>query len=61
MTRNEIRELVFQAMDNACDNGYDEAQDDPLAVAIDICDCDADLENEEPETLVPYVQEWRLQ
>jgi hypothetical protein len=54
-----IREQVFRAMDNARDNGYDESHTDPLDVAMDIVTCDADLEREEPETLVPYVREWQ--
>lgn len=56
MTKS-LKELVFEALDNALSNGYT-SEGDALAVAVDLCTYDADLENYQPEQLVQFIQEW---
>jgi hypothetical protein len=58
---SNLRDRVFEALQNAVDNGYGNFVfvADPDEVAADLCDCCADLEDEDPGNLVPFVQEWR--
>lgn len=46
-------------MDNALANGYNEVHDPVGEVALDLITHDSDLENEEPDTLHPYIEEWQ--
>jgi len=66
MDDSEIQALVNAAMDQALENKYDETFDDPLAVAVDMVDNDADifdmvqeeLDGDE-EQLIPYIEVWQ--
>lgn len=56
----DIRQLVFEALTNAVEeNQYDLMSWTDEAIAADLVTCDADLENQDPSTLVPFIQEWR--
>lgn len=62
--RTALRRAVFGNLDSAAENGYfepgeychDMAADE---LAQDLTTYAADLEDERPETLTPYVVEWR--
>lgn len=54
---------IFELMDNAKDNGYDFSalaadKEAPLRIAEDMIMSDPDLEDEEPEVLIPHVKAW---
>lgn len=53
-----LKELVYTAMQNAVDNGHAFMQSTYIAIAVDLCDNDADLEKYEPEDLEPYVKQF---
>ena len=61
----ELKELVFEAMDNAVDNGFfaDMTGDTPENVAIDLLDYDADIGGMKPDVavmdLIPHIEAWR--
>ena len=62
-----LRELVFQALSNAVENGYYcEAHGSPVAVACDLLDYDADVaagiqspDGVSDEQLIRYITEWQ--
>jgi len=56
-----LKERIFEALDNAVENGYDDdfrAMGD-LELAVDLVTYSSDLEDEEPEDLVPFIAEYR--
>lgn len=55
----DIKKLVFEALNNAKENGYEPEKESVEYWANDLIDYDADLENCEPEELTPYIEEWR--
>lgn len=63
MTPSEIRAAVFEAMDNACENGFAALMviNDADATVRDLIQYDADLEDLEPADVKPHVLEWRRQ
>jgi hypothetical protein len=55
-----MRELVFEALENASDNEYEDfLMSDPMRVAIDLLDYCADLEGKQIEDVLPFVREWQ--
>ncbi len=61
-------DLLFRSLDNAVANGYVEDFDgtgrtiydvDPLVLATDTCDCDANFEDHDAADLVPLIREWQ--
>jgi len=56
-----IRTLVFQALENAKENGYDFVRWPPENIAIDILMYDAPLHQSgaTPDQLVPFIIEWQ--
>ncbi len=62
-TGEELRGLVFGAMDYAMTNGYGDAMlRDPLAaVARDLMDYDSDVQAvcDDAADLIPYIEAWR--
>ncbi len=54
-----MQKRINEVMDNARDNGYDELNTPSLEIAEDIVTYSAEFENEEPETLVPYIDQWK--
>lgn len=55
---NEIREHVFEALDNAKDNEYDITTWPVEAIAGDLVANDATLEDTSPHDIVPFIREW---
>jgi hypothetical protein len=54
-----IRDAVLEALDNAVASGH-RPQDQPsVVVALDLAACDADLEDVDPDVLVPFVDMWK--
>jgi hypothetical protein len=52
---------VFQALDFALANGYEDFLHMPAGVvAADLADLDADLEDEDTAEMAPLFTEWRL-
>lgn len=56
---NSIKLKVFNNLDNALDNGYDQKLDDPEDVAAEMQDLDPDLENVDIDLLVLYITDWQ--
>lgn len=58
-----FRDIIRRALDQAVENGYDELNDRPEDVAINMCDTEWQLEcfNEDYHLLVPYIQEWQVE
>jgi hypothetical protein len=56
--KDVARERVFEALDNARENGYDFRFTEPEAVATDLGTYDADLQGE-GERLIPHIREWQ--
>lgn len=55
----ELRTIVREALDNSLVNGFDPRNgQDAEFLAEDLCELDADLENTDPKTIIPFVQEW---
>lgn len=58
-----LRDLVFAAMDNAVTNGYGNMMRHGAVetVAIDMLDCDAEIEKLRPSVkkLTPHIEAWR--
>jgi hypothetical protein len=54
-----VRAQVFNALDNAEDNGYPQRDLSTDEIAEHLCDCDADLEHLEPRTLYPFIEQWK--
>lgn len=55
------REQVLSALASAKENGYAEellSMTDE-GIAIDLLDCDADLEGNSIESILPFIKEWR--
>lgn len=58
--RNVNEELLFEHLDNALENDYNDLLDwNPHDVANDITAFDVDFETYEPESLVSYIEEWQ--
>ena len=57
----KFRDNIRRALDQAVENGYDEVDDRPEDVAVNICDLDVEFEvfNESWHLLVPYIEEWQ--
>lgn len=54
-----LRALVFQSLDNAFDNGYDQRNVDTLTVVEDLMSIDAVCEKCSEQELFPFVEEWQ--
>jgi len=61
LNTDRLRVIVFHALENAVDNGYEDVviNDPANSVAADLIYWDADLEDKEIEEVVPFVKEWR--
>lgn len=57
----KFRDNVRRCMDAAAENGYDELDERPEDVAINICDLDVEFEPfcDSWHLLVPYIEEWQ--
>lgn len=56
----DLRTRVHEALNNAFEGGYTELLKwTPLTVAEDLTNYAADLDIEDPLTLVPFVTEWQ--
>lgn len=55
----DVRTSVFEALDNALENGYDPRLQPTEEVAVELTSFDADLEDFEPATLVEHVEAWK--
>lgn len=58
---NDLRERVFEALNNAVANGYDMREWAPSEVAVDLLDHDAGLEHLEPDDVLPHIIEWQIE
>ena len=54
-----MKEKVFLALDNATANGFMISRYDDEWIAEDLTTYDADLEDCEPEELIPFIKEWK--
>jgi hypothetical protein len=56
-----LRSAVFDALDHARTNGYDDEVYDwePARLAVDLGTYDATLGGLEAASLIPFIQEWR--
>lgn len=59
MEANQLREAVFEALNNASENDYDDELDHPMHVADSLIEYCYDLEDQDPDTLVKYVNEYK--
>lgn len=59
MNTEEIKKAVFEALDNAKTNGFDQAEVNAVFVAVDLKECDADLEDVPTAELLPHVKAWQ--
>lgn len=55
----DLRSAVFEALDNAKENGHDFTHEFPHGVACDLIDYDADLEECMPDMLIPHIKAWQ--
>ena len=56
----EVKEIVFESLENARDNEYDVFDDmDTIEICRDLCSYVKELECLEPDSLVDFVIEWR--
>lgn len=56
----ELKEIVFESLDNAVESGYPMLLWDDEAIADDMVGLVAELEEiEEPQVLIPYIQLWK--
>lgn len=53
-----MREMVFEALDNASGNGFDPHRHTAEEIAEDLNTYDADLENIGADILIPFIREW---
>ena len=63
MNTEKLMEKVYQALDHAVENGYDmslTSWKDSMAIAEDLVEFDAELEEYDPEQLLPHVEHWML-
>lgn len=58
MEDHRIYELVFEALNNAKDNGYDARGEDVEDTISELLAYDADLENQTRDALRPHVEAW---
>lgn len=62
MAEPTLVSLVRDALNNAVENGYDWVKTGPVnKVITDLMDCDAELEDADPEKLAPIVEDWQLE
>jgi hypothetical protein len=54
----QIQSRVNESLDNAVENGYEIDKNDVVSVVNDLIEFDADLEDKNPDELIPYVQRW---
>jgi len=55
-----IEAMVYEALDNGAEGGYHELlTNSPFAVAVDLATYAADLEDIDPEYMVPMVRNWQ--
>lgn len=56
-----LREKVWAAMDKAVEKGHEEflIKSSAYAIALDLYEEDADLEDVDVRLMVPYVLEWK--
>lgn len=55
---NPMQDLVFNALDNAVENGYREDLNDSVSIALDLIEYCSDFENANLEELLPYIRAW---
>jgi hypothetical protein len=55
----DLQKAVFEALDNAKANGYDQAHVDATLLAVDMKDCDADLADVPIAELLPHIKAWQ--
>lgn len=61
-TPDAVQVEVFTALSTAVnENSYSFDDMSPREIAVDLISFDSELENFEPEDLVPYVEAWLLQ
>lgn len=57
----QLRDTIFEALDNALANGVDQRRPTPaLEVAQDLVTCCSDLEHLDPNDITHLVTEWQL-
>lgn len=54
-----LRDLVFEVMDTALANGYNQMTLEPLDVAFDIVALASHMEKYNPVLLVPWIKQWQ--
>ena len=54
-----LKELVFEALNNALENEYDFRLTNPVEVAADLVDYDASFEYDRPVDLVVHIVAWQ--
>jgi hypothetical protein len=58
MNQKHLKRVVFMALDNCRDNGYD-TMNKPREVVDELKEYDSDLEREPVKRLLPLVKEWQ--
>ena len=55
-----LKELVFDSLNNAVENEYTDwlRNSSVKAIADDLTDCVAGLEDRHPDELIPFVEDW---
>lgn len=54
-----MQELINELLENALTNGFDQSKSNPLDVAEDLVRFSSEVEMENPEDLVPYIEDWQ--
>lgn len=56
--KKKLRQTVYEALFNAeVNSGLND--DDPMMIAYDMVRCYSEVEEYEPEEILPYIVEWR--
>lgn len=51
---------IDEALNNAIENGYDEPLElSAEEVALDLIECTQTFEDELPQTLIPFIEDWK--
>jgi hypothetical protein len=59
MNVKTAHDIVFRALDNALENGFDFREAQPSTVAMDLGTYDADVEHIKPGTVLQLVRDWQ--
>ena len=54
-----MQDLIDELLDNALANGHDWSEAPASEVANDLVRFSADVENERPQDLVPFIENWQ--